>query len=260
VRLPTGAVRLRFRRRLLAWFSGNGRDFAWRRKSAPLYRLIVTEALLQRTRAETVNAFYHQFFRRFPSWTALAQVTERELQGHLKPIGLWKRRAASLRKLALEMASRKGRFPRTREDIETLPGVGQYVANAIILFAHRGREPLLDVNAARVLERHFGPRHLADIRCDPYLQRLAKLVVGSEQAIRLNWALLDLAATICRRRDPFCDRCPVSDTCADYATRRSSVSLGLFHDDGARNKRALSPTVSSRTTPQAQPLTQLENR
>jgi A/G-specific adenine glycosylase len=218
-RLPGRLARLAFRRRLLVWFKRSGRQFAWREKSASVYRLIVTEALLQRTRAETVHAFYDRFFARFPSWASLAEVQESELQEYLKPIGLWKRRASSLRRLALEMVSRRGRFPRDREQIESLPGVGQYVANAIVLFAHDGREPLLDVNAARVLERHFGSRRLADIRYDPYLQRLAKSIVRSDQAISLNWALLDLAATVCRIKAPLCEHCPLAVTCVDYAAR-----------------------------------------
>jgi A/G-specific adenine glycosylase len=211
------------RRRLLAWLEVHGRSFAWRRRSASLYRLVVTEALLQRTRAETVNNFYAAFFRRFPSWQALAQASEAELQEHLRPIGLWKRRATSLRRLGIEMAKRKGRFPSAREKIEALPGVGQYVASAVLLFAHGRSEPLLDASVARVLERHFGPRRLADIRYDPYLQTLARTVVSSKHPAKVNWALLDLAALICRIRSPLCQECPLSATCHDYARRRNNV-------------------------------------
>jgi A/G-specific adenine glycosylase len=219
-RLPGRAACRSVRRRLLVWFRAHGRDFAWRRASVSLYRLIVTEALLQRTRAETVHGFYARFFNRFPSWRTLARVSETELQEYLRPIGLWKRRAASLQKLAVEMAKRRGRFPSARRDIEALPGVGQYVANAIMLFAHGRSEPLLDANVARVLERHFGPRKLADIRYDPYLQRLCKLVVSSSRPVDINWALLDLAASVCRIQTPRCGQCPLSATCADYSRRQ----------------------------------------
>lgn len=222
-RLPRSESCHSVRRRLLAWLEGHGRSFAWRRPSASLYRLVVTEALLQRTRAETVNNFYAPFFRRFPSWQALAQVSEAELQDYLRPIGLWKRRSASLRSLAIEMAKRRGRFPSAREEIEALPGVGQYVANAVLLFAHGRSEPLLDANVARVLERHFGPRRLADIRYDPYLQKLARMVVSSERPAKVNWALLDLAALICRIRAPLCQECPLSATCHDYTRRRNNA-------------------------------------
>ena len=212
-RLPARADCGSVRRRLVIWVKVHGREFAWRHPSTSLYRLVVTEALLQRTRAETVHAFYARFFRRFPSWQALARASESELRGHLRPIGLWKRRAVSLRKLAAEMAGRRGRFPFSRAEIEALPGVGQYVANAVLLFAHRQSEPLLDAGVARVLERHFGPRRLVDIRYDPYIQKLARLVVSSRHAVWVNWALLDLAALVCRNRTPECGKCPLAATC-----------------------------------------------
>jgi A/G-specific adenine glycosylase len=139
------------------------------------------------------------------------------------------------------MTQRRGRFPQNRLEIETLPGVGQYVANAIVMFAHGGHEPLLDSGAARVLERHFGPRTRADIRYDPYLQRLAKLIVQSRKAPRLNWALLDLAATVCRIRAPLCAECPLSLTCVDYAARRvapAAVAGSAERGDGERRRFA----------------------
>jgi len=94
-----------------------------------------------------------------------------------------------------------------------MPGVGQYVANAVYLFCHRTAEPLLDATMARVLERYFGPRRLVDIRYDPYLQELARSVVAGNDAIDVNWALLDLGAMVCRPRDPLCEICPVARGC-----------------------------------------------
>ena len=217
--IPSAAEVRIFRRALLAWYGTNGRDFPWRKKSVSVYRLVVTEALLQRTRAETVAAFYHQFFRRFPSWTTLAGASEAELGRHIKPIGLWKRRAATLSRLASAMVSRHGRFPRVRSCVEDLPGVGQYVANAISVFAHGIPAALLDGGMARVLERHFGPRRLADIRYDPYLQRLARVVTTTRKCRELNWAILDLAGLVCRQ-DPSCRKCPLRLTCRYYRTQR----------------------------------------
>jgi A/G-specific adenine glycosylase len=147
----------------LRWYDEKGRDFPWRGEGADLYRVILAELLLQRTRAETVAAFYDQFTLRFPSWQSLAESTVEEIGQLLKPIGLWRRRAVSLLALATEMAARGGDFPATRTDVKALPGVGQYIANSILLFSAGRAEPLLDVNMARVLERLFGPRRLVDI-------------------------------------------------------------------------------------------------
>jgi A/G-specific adenine glycosylase len=179
----------------------------------------LAEVLLQRTQAESVTSFFPRFVKRFPSWKRLAQATEKELQDWFKPIGLWRRRAASLHKLANEVAKRGGRFPRKREEIEAMPGIGQYIANAVLMFCHGEPQPLLDASMARVLERCFGPRKLVDIRYDPYLQSLAREVVAGDAAILVNWALLDLAALVCKREKPQCGICPIIDGCL-YARER----------------------------------------
>ena len=71
---------------------------------------------------------------------------------------------------------------------------------------------MLDVIMARVLERYFGPRKLADIRYDPYLQTLSRQVVKT-RPVGLNWAILDLGAMICTASNPKCSSCPMASTC-----------------------------------------------
>jgi len=200
----------------LAWFAKEGRTFPWRNISAPRYSKIVSEILLQRTRAQVAGRFLPTFLRRFPSWSALSAATERDLQSLLEPLGLWRRRAATLVALAKEMDSRRGRFPRLRSELEELPGIGQYVASAVLLFCHGKREPLLDVNMARVLERFFGPRTLVDIRYDPWLQDISRQVVDHERAVDINWAILDFAAAVCIRARPRCSECLLATACTFY--------------------------------------------
>lgn len=216
--LPTSREIDWFRRRLIKWFATNRRDFPWRKSSATNYAKIVSEVLLQRTRAEVIAGFLPRFLKRFPSWEALAKGERRQLAIFLKPIGLWKRRSVSLDKLAKTMAATKGRFPRIREEIEELPNVGQYITNAILLFVHREREPLLDSNMARVLERFFGPRQMADIRYDPYLQSLSRAVLARNDPVLVNWALLDHAALVCKIVRPRCGECPLASRCAFFRT------------------------------------------
>lgn len=205
-----------FQSGLLRWFCDRGRVFPWRKKGLSNYKRILSEVLLQRTRAETVATFFENFARAFPGWRSLASAGDEELEKHLRPIGLWRRRAASLKALAVTMAKRNGRFPSTREEIEALPGVGQYIANSILLFCHGESQPLIDVNMSRVLERYFGPRALADIRHDPYLQSLSIKVLESVNPVTMNWAILDFAAIVCKARRPSCGTCPLNGDCLFY--------------------------------------------
>lgn len=91
--------------------------------------------------------------------------------------------------------------------------MGQYIANAAMTVVHEQQYPLLDVNMARVLERYFGPRKLADIRFDPYLQDLAHSIVDMDEAKEINWAILDFASLICTYKRPVCERCLLQNRC-----------------------------------------------
>ena len=66
---------------------------------------------------------------------------------------------------------------------------------------------------ARVLERFLRRRRLADIRLDPWLQEAASLLVACDQATEVNWACLDLAATVCQAKRPRCQQCSVAEVC-----------------------------------------------
>lgn len=205
------------RHQLATWYDQHGRQFPWRSSSADLFQQVVSEILLQRTHASTVGQFGPPFFRRFRSWNDINAVPTVRLEEVLRPIGLWRRRASALKALARMMVERAGVFPASRDELESLPGVGQYVASSVLLFAYRRAEPLLDGNMARVIERVFEPRRLVDIRYDSRLQAIARFMICSRDPVRSNWALLDVAAAHCVPRGPKCVQCPLMIRC-NYAT------------------------------------------
>lgn len=215
-RIPQNKI-VNFQEKLLTWFEGGGRHhFAWRREGLTSYQIVIAEVLLQRTKAETIEKFYPIFLAAFPSWVAIANADIKLLEQQLKPVGLYQQRAKRLKDLATEMVKRKGQFPAERETLEQIPFLGQYIVNAIELQIFNKPSPLVDVNMARVLERYFGERQMADIRYDSYLQGLAVRVVNIPRAKEINWAILDFAASICQARKPRCETCLLSNTCTFY--------------------------------------------
>jgi A/G-specific adenine glycosylase len=199
------------RRRLLLWFGKNRRTFLWRQSKDP-YTVILAEIFLQQTGASTVQQFLPSFISAYPDWRRLSQASQRALEDALMPIGLYRRRAKSLSSLA-RIVRDADSLPTTRDELESLPGIGQYIANAYMATVLGKQEPMLDTNMARVLERVFGPRSKADIRYDPYLQTLARRLVGGGRCLDLNWSILDLASAVCTARSPKCDICPLVRRC-----------------------------------------------
>ena len=211
-------------RRLLFWFGDCGRSFPWRHGTIRPWQVLVVEILLQQTRAERVAAFVPAFLSEFPSLSILAATDQATLAERLAPLGLQNRRASRLVALAGVLLARGGQIPDSKRELESLPGVGPYVAAAYISTVLEGPEPMVDVNMARLIERLYGPRTLADIRYDPHINgiahRLTRLAVRPKE---FNWAVLDLGAAHCKARSPLCLGCPLLH-CCPFGQRRAMGS------------------------------------
>lgn len=202
-----------FQNGILHWYKENGRNFPWRKKGLTNYQYIIAETLLQRTKAETVSKLFNSFINMYPNWTALSNAKIKNLEKYLNPLGLYRQRAARLISLAKEMKKRNGRLPKDRSELESIPFLGQYIANSIELLIYKIPSPLIDVNMSRVLERIWSKRKLSDIRYDPFLQMLAGQIVKHIHSKEVNWAILDFASLFCTSSSPKCYICPFVNKC-----------------------------------------------
>lgn len=206
-----------FRRVLLEWFESNGRDFQWRSESMSNYQLILSEILLQRTKAETVNRYFQTFFSKYPSWNYLAAATIEDLEEILRPLGLYKHRALRIYRIIEEYNKRNGLLPSSKEELQESSLSTLYIANAYELFILKHRAALLDVNMSRLLTRFFNPKEFKDVRNDRLVQDLADNVINVKRCKELNWAILDFAALICKAKSPKCLDCKLRQRCRFFS-------------------------------------------
>jgi A/G-specific adenine glycosylase len=208
------------RRRVLAWFDEYGRSFPWRAADDP-FEVLIAELLLQRTRADLVPEVFRVFLRRYPDAPALATADSADVVDVLRPLGFL-HRSARLPALARVLVERfKGSVPRTEKELLSLPGVGRYVANAVLVVAFNKRRPLLDPNVIRLIGRVFGVsssrrRARDDERLWAFLTELLPRRRSREFAL----GLIDLGAVVCVARRPRCFSCPLRDRCVALAGGR----------------------------------------
>ena len=132
------------RRRVIAWYDKQGRDFPWRRTTDP-YQVLIAEILLRRTTASAVSRVFPDFINRFDTLTRLVVAHESTIARALISLGLQTTRAKQLKKMAsIIMKEFDGRVPRSEEELLSLPGVGQYIASAVRNFAFGEPVPLVD--------------------------------------------------------------------------------------------------------------------
>ena len=213
----------RFVRRLLRWGRENRRSFPWRDEADP-FRILVAEVLLQRSRGKTVAPVYTELWGRWPDAVALSKARVDSIRSVIRPLGLV-RRAETLKALATEVVALGG-VPSTLEGLLELPGVGQYAASATRAVAFERRQATVDGVTARVYRRYFGLRDELPASTDRELWAMVERVTPQTGVREWNWAVLDLAATVCLPGCPRCEVCPISSGCLDKSGDRLAECQG----------------------------------
>ncbi len=201
-----------FRTKLLRWFNKNERKYPWRDTSDP-FRILIAEMMLRRTRADQVKHVYEQLFLEYPDIESLTDAEDEKIEKILYPLGLkWRTQAFSL--VAKEIKVKYGsRVPETRDKLRKLPGVGEYVAGAVLSIGYGKKEWMVDSNIVRVFRRYFGVGTSREGRRDKHVIEMAKLYVNCNDPRKANLAILDFSALICASRNPVCKECPIKMEC-----------------------------------------------
>jgi A/G-specific adenine glycosylase len=201
---------------LLAWYRRHKRDLPWRKTREP-YRVWVSEIMLQQTRVAAVIPYYERFLKRFPTVGDLARAKEAELLESWSGLGYY-RRVRQMQAAAKQVMTQCGGvFPKTRDELLGLPGIGAYTAAAIASISFAGPHAVVDGNVIRVLARLFDEP--GDIGRGKTLARIRDLAqslieaVPSRSAGQSNQAVMELGAILCTPRSPRCLLCPVNSLC-----------------------------------------------
>jgi A/G-specific adenine glycosylase len=199
-------------RDLLDWYDQHRRILPWREEPT-VYRVWISEVMLQQTRVETGLAYFERFMRRFPSVEELANSPLDDVLTLWAGLGYYSR-ARNLHKAA-KMVADAGKFPLDIKGLRDLPGVGEYMAAAVGSIALGLDEATVDGNIARVMSRiHMdgGPRSGMWTHARSHLPR--------GRAGDYNQALMDLGSRICIPKTARCSECPIGDHCRAFAADR----------------------------------------
>ena len=178
----------------------------------------LVEILLKQTRADSVEHRIRRFTEQYPSPQALSAASLLDLERDLAPFGFQRQRAAHLKAFGTVLSSNPQMLRRDEKALLSLPGIGPYAASAIRCFVYGARDPVIDVNIVRIVERVFGVAYeRGEGRRNKEVKRLAKELLNGRQPREMNWGLLDLGALVCRESKPRCSECPVKEICSSSA-------------------------------------------
>ncbi|MFC6287960.1 A/G-specific adenine glycosylase [Nocardioides sp. GCM10027113] len=202
--------------RVLRWYDEHARDLPWRQPSATAWSVMVSEFMLQQTPVARVLPVHEAWLDRWPSPADLAPEPAGEA------VRAWGRLGYPRRALRLHAAAgaivrdHGGVVPADYDALRALPGVGDYTAAAVAVFAHGRRHAVLDTNVRRVHARVLdGVAHPpASVTRGERVRAEQLLPADDADAATWSVAVMELGALVCTSARPRCADCPVAGRCA----------------------------------------------
>lgn len=215
MRVPTADAPAALASAVVGWYRQNARELPWREDGFTAWGTLVSEFMLQQTPVSRVIPRLEEWLTRWPTPAALAAVPSGEAVRAWQSLG-YPRRALWLHACAVAITDRHGGVvPESVDELLALPGIGDYTARAVAVFAYGHRHPVVDTNIRRVIARAVegdgepGPPGKRDLAA-----MSALLPEALSAAAAFNAGMMELGAIVCTARSPKCAACPLADSCA----------------------------------------------
>ena len=174
------------------------------------YQLLVAVVLSAQATDVSVNLCTRELFKRIRSPQQMVALGEDALRDQIKSIGLFNTKAKNV--IALSEAlirDHNGEVPRTREELEKLPGVGRKTANVVLNTAFGQETFAVDTHIFRVGNRTGLAPGKMPLDVELKLDRITPQPFRRDAH---HWLILHGRYT-CKARLPLCWKCPVIDLC-----------------------------------------------
>ncbi len=179
-----------FHKQLWQAYDSYGRDLPWRQPDVngtfDVYKIMVSEFMLQQTQVNRVIPKYLSFLQAFPGIVALADTELIDVLSQWSGLG-YNRRAKYLYEAAQTL--RSAQKPWTLDSLISCKGIGVNTASAIIVYAYNEPQMFIETNIRTVYIHHFFPKE--DKVSDAQIVELLKETLDRENPREFYWALMD---------------------------------------------------------------------
>jgi len=203
VRIPPNIVK---------WYRINGRDFPWRHTKDP-YKIMIAEFMLHRTKAEQVVPVYSKFIEKYPCVKSLFMAKGNDIKKFTAHLGLHWRSRHFIESVRYIIKKFDGKFPDDYDELRKIPGIGEYIAGAIMTVSFNKPAPVVDSNIARFINRYYGLNLDGELRRKREIIRIAYELFKYKNPGLFLFAIIDFTAVICKPRIPLCQNCPLEKEC-----------------------------------------------
>ena len=175
-----------------------------------VYTLLVAVVLSAQATDVGVNKSTKALFEKVDNPADMIKLGEAKLKQHIRTIGLFNTKAKNVIALSRRLLEAfDGKVPETREELETLPGVGRKTANVVCNIAFGQPTIAVDTHLFRLGNRTGIAPGKTVLEVE---KKLEKRVPKPYLQHAHHWLILH-GRYVCKARKPDCPACIVNDLC-----------------------------------------------
>ena len=209
-------------KKILGWYDNNKRSLPWRvGKNSPkkLYYRLLSEFMLQQTQVKTVIPYFKKFTKKYKTLKSFSKSSEKKTLKLWEGLGYYRRARNLLAASKILVLKYNSKLPRSFKEIKTLPGVGDYTANALLGLVHNKPAIAIDGNVKRVFSRIVNKKE-SKINFDQFIEINKKKLFNSKRNSDFVEALMEFGALVCKPKDPICGICNLNNNCKYFNSSR----------------------------------------
>jgi len=214
-------------KKILGWYNNNKRSLPWRvGKNSPkkLYYRLLSEFMLQQTQVKTVIPYFKKFTKKYKTLKSFSKSSEKKTLKLWEGLGYYRRARNLLAASKILVLKYNSKLPRSFKEIKTLPGVGDYTANALLGLVHNKPVIAIDGNVKRVFSRIINKKE-SKINFDQFIETNKKKLFNSNRNSDFVEALMEFGALVCKPKDPICGICNLNKNCKYFNSSRKIKTI-----------------------------------
>jgi endonuclease III len=174
------------------------------------FQLLVATILSAQTTDKKVNQVTESLFKDYPDLDSFLKLTNEELEGRIREIGLYRNKAKNLILMCNQLKNNfNGEVPKTMEGITSLAGAGRKTANVVLSNAFNVPSIAVDTHVFRVSNR-LG---LADSNNVLEVEKQLQKELPKKEWSLAHHLLIFHGRRCCIARKPKCEECPLAHLC-----------------------------------------------
>ncbi len=179
------------------------------------FQLLVATILAAQATDKRVNIITRDLFKAAPDAESMSRMELETVVGFVRSINYFNNKAKNILEVSRILVARyKGKVPETRDELESLPGVGRKTANVVLSNAFYQAVMPVDTHVHRVSNRIGLVRTSTPEQTETELMK----IIPEDWVINFHHYLLLHGRYTCKAKKPECATCGIADVC-DYPAK-----------------------------------------